>query len=138
MGKQETLPRLAGNYLSRLALAEDRRHHPRRLCSFPAKLLFTRHGNRGIVCHPVTVVDLSEGGARLIDPLAAEVPGYFYLCFGDFEITVGCGAASVRGATIGARFIRNQSSRLIDYLARERQAGETDRLADFRIAVVHH
>lgn len=138
MGKQAVRPTLEGNYLSRMALKDERRRHERRSCSFPAKLLYTRKGTRGIVCHDVTIVDLSEGGARLIDSRAAEVPTHFYLYFGNFELAVGCAAVKPGDLVLGVRFIKEQPGRLIDYLVRERKAGELDDLSPFQTRVVHH
>ena len=113
-----------GNYLSRLSRQKENRRWDRRKCNFMVRIMYTKDGLKNISVLRAAVQDISEGGALAIMPYD-EVPKFFYMIIGKYQLQIGCSVVSHKKPIVRIEFLQDQDSALIDFLASTARATDT-------------
>lgn len=113
-----------GNYLSRLSRQKENRRWDRRKCNFLVRVMYTKDGLKNISVLRAGVQDISEGGALAIMPYD-EVPKFFYMIIGKYQLQIGCSVVSHKKPIVRIEFLQDQDSALIDFLASTARATDT-------------
>lgn len=103
-------------YLSKLAASPERRRWPRRNCHFMVRLVYTAKGIRRLNAVKATIVDISEGGARINTGFSA-IPDHFYIVLGNFEYFMGVSVVNRSKSQLNIEFLKEQKTQLIDTLS---------------------
>jgi hypothetical protein len=80
------------------------------------RLVYTAKGIRKLNAVKATVVDISEGGARINTGFSA-IPDHFYIALGNFEYFIGVSVVSRSDSQLNIEFLKEQKTRLIDTLS---------------------
>lgn len=113
-----------GNYLSRLSRQKENRRWDRRKCNFMVRIMYTKDGLKNISILKAAVQNISEGGALAIMPYD-EVPKFFYMVIGKYQLQIGCSVVSHKKPIVRIEFIQEQDSALIDFLASTSRATDS-------------
>ncbi|MBB4064156.1 PilZ domain-containing protein [Gellertiella hungarica] len=114
-----------GNYLSRIRPQYERRRFERRKCNFMARVLFTAKGTREITQYIVLTQDISEVGVRLHTEFVKDIPKHFYLFVGKYQHGIGCIVVGREKDILRCEFIKEEQTKLVDFLARVSNPNQT-------------
>ena len=88
-----------------------------RKCRFLARVIYTRHGCRGIQEFTVEVCEISPTEIAVRSPLAPLLPDDFTLVIGARQYGFGCAVYARKDKTVRCRLIRQEKNDIIDFLA---------------------
>lgn len=109
-------PLLKRTYLSKFASEPERRRWPRRTCHFMVRLVYTAKGIRRLCAVKATIVDISEGGARINTGLPT-IPDHFYVVLGNYDYFIGSSVVNRSDAQLNIEFLKEQKTALIEALS---------------------
>ena len=105
-----------GNYLSKLALEEERRGWERRKCAVLFNIFFPLKGMRKISTAQLRVLNISEGGL-MATSRREDIPDHFYIAIGKAQYHIGCAVVSRDGGMLHVNFINHQPTPFIKVVA---------------------
>lgn len=79
------------------------------------RLVYTAKGIRRLNAVKATVIDISEGGARINTGFSA-IPDHFYIVLGNFEYFIGVSVVNRSESQLNIEFLKEQKTQLVDTL----------------------